>query len=91
MPYHHLTEKERYVIEHLIIHGLSYREIGRRLNRHHTTISREVKRNWKGLGRYWHIHTQVEAERTKSRARHWRKLKNKRLYNYVIKRITVGA
>ena len=45
MSYFHLTSEERYVISHLALYGLSLREIGRRLNRHHTTISREIKRN----------------------------------------------
>ena len=44
MPYSHLALKERCVIYHFILYGLSLREIGRRLNRHHTTISREIKR-----------------------------------------------
>ena len=43
MSYIHLTLEERYVIYHLVLYGLSLREIGRRLNRHHMTISREVK------------------------------------------------
>ncbi len=46
MSYTHLTEYERYVIYHLKLHKLSNREIGRRLSRSHTTIAREVKRNW---------------------------------------------
>lgn len=45
MPYHHLTENERYVISHLKVAGFSLREIGRRLGRHHATISREIIRN----------------------------------------------
>ena len=45
MSYTHLSSKERYVISHLVLHGLSLREISRRLQRHHTTISREIKRN----------------------------------------------
>ena len=45
MSYFHLTSEERYVISHLVLYGLSLCEIGRRLNRHHTTISREIKRN----------------------------------------------
>ena len=45
MSYSHLTLQERYVIYHLVLYGLSYREIGRRLNRRHTTITREVKRD----------------------------------------------
>ncbi len=54
MSYKHLTSNDRYIIYHLVVFGLGYREIGRRLGNHHTTISREIKRNWKGHGRYWH-------------------------------------
>lgn len=87
MSYAHLTYNDRYVIHHLVIHGLSYREIGRRLNRHHTTISREIKRNWKGWGKYWHEPSQQEADTKKHIARHVRKRNNKKLYNYVTHRI----
>jgi IS30 family transposase len=48
MSYAHLSLEERYVIYHLVLYGfygLSLRDIGRRLNRHHMTISREIKRN----------------------------------------------
>ncbi|MDT8318265.1 MAG: helix-turn-helix domain-containing protein, partial [bacterium] len=45
MSYTHFTEKERYVISHLRLAKFSLREIGRRLGRHHTSISREIKRN----------------------------------------------
>ena len=45
MSYTHLTENERYVISHLHIADFSLREIARRLKRHHSTISRELKRN----------------------------------------------
>ncbi|PCI03054.1 MAG: IS30 family transposase, partial [Zetaproteobacteria bacterium] len=45
MSYQHFSENERYVIYHLKLWGLSLREIGRRLGRHHTSISREIKRN----------------------------------------------
>jgi len=45
MSYTHLSSKERYVISHLVHYGLSLREISRLLQRHHTTISREIKRN----------------------------------------------
>ena len=43
MSYQHLSENERYVISHLQ-YSFSIREIARRLNRHHSTISREFKR-----------------------------------------------
>lgn len=87
MSYQHLTLNDRYVIHHLIVYGLSYREIGRRLGKHHTTIGREVKRNWEGWGRYWHVPSQQVAESKKLIARHKRKRSYKKLYNYVIHRI----
>jgi IS30 family transposase len=87
MSHTHLSLNERYVIHHLIVFGLSYREIGRRLKRHHTTISREVQRNWKGWGSYWHEAAQKEADKKKHKARHHRKRDNKQLYNYVMRRI----
>lgn len=43
MSYQHLSEKERHVISHLQS-SFSLREIARRLGRHHSTISREFKR-----------------------------------------------
>jgi transposase, IS30 family len=45
MPYHHFTANEQYVIAHMTMAGFSLREIGRRLGRHYTNISREIKRN----------------------------------------------
>ena len=45
MSYCHLSSQERYVIYHLVLYGLSLPEIGRRLQRHHTTLSHEIKRH----------------------------------------------
>jgi IS30 family transposase len=45
VSYCHLSSQERYVISHLVLYGFSLREIGRRLKRHHATLSREIKRN----------------------------------------------
>ena len=45
MPYTHLTENKRHVISHLNVAGFTFREIARRIRRHHTTVSREFKRN----------------------------------------------
>ena len=49
MSYTHLTLKERYVIYHLQLCRLSIREIARRLQRAHTTISREIQRNQRAV------------------------------------------
>lgn len=45
MPYHHLTESHRRLIEDLHGAGNSNRAIGRQMGRCHTTISRELKRH----------------------------------------------
>ena len=45
MSHCHLTSRERFAIEQLLLYGLSRREIGRRLGRHHSTIGREIGRN----------------------------------------------
>lgn len=71
MSYTHLTARDRYVISHL--HGqMSYREIARRLGRHHTTISREIKRNKPPHSTYWYyfIEHDVQLKRHKARCFH---------------------
>ena len=87
MPYEHINSHERYVIYHLLLWGLSYREIGRRLDRHHTTICREAKRNGRLFACYWNEYAQILADERSHQARHARKRDNKRLYRYVMSRI----
>jgi transposase, IS30 family len=89
MSYAQLTPEERYVIYHLKLHGLSYREIGRRLNRHHATISREVERNGPGDPDevYWHEAAQERALQRRCRARHNRKYDHAPLVTYVERRL----
>lgn len=45
MSYHHLTTFERGRIQELLSLGYSHRLIAQKLNRHHSTIGREVQRN----------------------------------------------
>ena len=45
MPYTHLAQEERFLISKLFQAGWSRRKIAGELGCHHTTISREVKRN----------------------------------------------
>jgi len=75
MSYAQLTAEERYVIYHLKLFKLSLREIARRLNRHHTTISREIQRN--GAARpewvYWHQDAHRRALQRRQQPRHQRK------------------
>ena len=90
MSYSHLTLEERYVIYHLVLYGLSYREIGHRINRHHATISREVKRNratYADDAVYWHESGQEFADQRKKRPRHTAKRSNAQLVKYVRQKI----
>ena len=90
MSYSHLTLQERYVIYHLVLYGLSYREIGRRLNRHHTAITREVQRNgprYTDDGVYWHEAAQDYADQRKYKARHCRRRSIPQLVRYVQNKI----
>ena len=73
MSYFHLTSEERYVISHLALYGLSLREIGRRLNRHHTTISREIRRNrptYADDAVYWYDAAQYFLDKRKRMPHH---------------------
>jgi len=85
MPYAQLISEERYVIYHLKLFGLSHREIGRRLKRHHTTISREMEHNGPDYptGVYWHEAAQARAIERRCKPRHYRKRVNQKLLGYV--------
>lgn len=87
MPYTHLTERERYVISHLHVSGISLREIGHRLGRSHTTISREIRRNGHPGTVYWYTFTHNQAIARRSLARHKRRQNNNRLMRYVERRL----
>lgn len=69
--------------------GLSVREIGRRLGRHHTVISRELKRNRWGDG-YEAIRAQTLVNKRKIVSRHRHPLKNKLVYSYVLEKLGEG-
>ena len=90
MSYTHLTEQERYVISHLTCAGFSLREIGRRINRNHATVSRELKRNDDPVYKntvYWYYWTHPEALKRRHKTRHHRRRSNKRLVNYVQRKL----
>jgi len=84
-----LTEEERDRIAVLYARGVSVREIGRLLEREHTTISREVKRNRFGEA-YNAIHAQHVAEERKSNAGKRYPLKDKNTYAYVLEKLKEG-
>jgi IS30 family transposase len=75
MPYTHLTPHDRYVISHLKSAQYSLREIARRLGRHHTTISREIRRNGPTHpgGVYWYYQIDPVVEKRRHQAKHYRR------------------
>jgi len=82
MSYTHLTARDRYVISHL--HSqMSYREIARRLGRHHTTISREIKRNKPPHSTYWYYFIERDVELKRHTARCFRRQSHLPLVEYV--------
>src|SRR5210317_761788 len=86
MSYCHLSSEERYVISYLVLSDLSLREIGRRIGRHHSTISREIKRNrptYADDAVYWYDAAQQYADHRKAKAHHWRRKSNAQLVHYV--------
>lgn len=91
MSYNQLSIQERYVIYHLVLYGLGFCEIGRRLNRAASTISREVKRN-KGLFQpvYWHEAADKFSKSRRAKAPRPSKRENSVLYKYVEEKLREG-
>ena len=83
MSYTHFTAKERHTLMFLLQMNLSFREIGRRLGRHHTTVSREVSRNARKIGCYWDEAAHYYGSDRRRQPRHEIKRSNKDLLNYV--------
>lgn len=91
MLYQHINVKERYSLMYLLQMNLSYREIGRRLNRSHTSISREVKRN--GRQYPWCYVDDVadkKAQQRRCKPTHKKKRNNHSLYNRVLHKLHLG-
>ena len=91
LSYKHLNLEERYVIHHLKLYGLSFREIGRRLKRSVSTISRELKRNterWQIV--YWYEDAQYFAKQRRSQSRRPTKKTTEQLYKYVVQGLQMG-
>ena len=86
MSYRHLSLNERYVIHHLCLYGLSRREIARRLERHHSTIDRELRRNGPLYedGVYVHEVAQWRADARLRWQRPHRRRDHAQLYSYAV-------
>jgi IS30 family transposase len=69
MSHKQVTQVERYLISHYRKQGVSQAEIARRLQRHPSTISREVRRNHHMPGSYVAEIAQAHANGRRSRSR----------------------
>lgn len=90
LQYSHLSRCERTLIKNWRHLGISVREIGRRLNRSHTTISREIRRNlW--FGRHYYVRSAQEfyEARLKRRAQRFR-LKSPAIRCFVHEKMALG-
>jgi len=72
MSHVHLNVQERIAIFYLRQMRLSFRAIGRRLDRDHTTISREYRRNRLPHAIYWYGTAQALAEGSVQNLSHFR-------------------
>jgi IS30 family transposase len=88
--YLHLNKTERTLIKDWKNRGISLREIGRRLNRSHTTISRELRRNlWCGQHYYIRGAQEIYEHRLKRRAKRYR-LKTESIRRFVHQKLAIG-
>lgn len=90
MAYHHLNARERMCIFYLDQSGLSLRAIGRKLNRSHTSISRELKRNKRKAGCYCDHAAHQFSDARKATPRHSKRFSYEPLKNYVREKLRLG-
>jgi len=86
----YLTERERDLLAVWRAQAISIREIGRRLRRHPSVISRELKRNGYGDNGYVAILASAKARQRKRRAGLRQPLKYPWLYSHVLERLRWG-
>src|SRR5512145_3490872 len=70
MRYHQLTSEERYTLSALRMEGLNQLQIAKRLERHRSTICRELQRNsarWDGAYRPSKAIERTSGRRSRSR------------------------
>ena len=87
MNYHHLSLFEREKLALLKAKGISFREIGRQLNRSHTTLIREYGNKAKYGRQYIPCKAQAKADKTESLQRTKAPLKNPKVFLYVRRKL----
>ncbi len=86
MPHKHLSAEERLFIEIFLDKDMSIREIAKSLNRNHTSISRELRRNSTHSG-YRAVTAQRRAESRRMQPRHFRRQQHAPLVAYVERKL----
>ena len=90
-PYKQIIQDERDLIAHLHAKGLTRSEIARQIGRNKSTISREIRRNGSGIYDVYLSHkAQTRAAMRKSESGQRPRLKNKRIRQYVIRKLKEG-
>ncbi len=91
MSYTHLSPRERTGLFYMYHVGYSLREIGRRVQRSHSTVSRELPRNGRPFGQcYCDRFAQREANIRKQQPRHRHAYHNQALRDYVNAKLKLG-
>ena len=93
--YQQLSLAEREIVYGMLQQGKSYRAIGKKLKRSHTSISRELRRNIKYGNEYFHntylpCRAQTLADKRMSQQRYKAPLKNPAIFLYVRKNLRQG-
>jgi IS30 family transposase len=91
-PYRHLTIEEREEIAVGLAKGLSFREIGRRLKRNASTITRELRRSYPPKNKvHYRATTAQKLSRLRLKNSHsLARLKSDVLRNFVIEKLKIG-
>ena len=90
-PYKQIKQDERDFIAHYHAKGLSHAEIGRRIGRNKSTISRELRRNGSGVYDVYLAHkAQARASIRKQESGQRPRLKDPRIKRYVIRKLKAG-
>jgi transposase, IS30 family len=91
MSYSHLSARERMGLFYMHQSGYSLREIGRRLGRSHTSLSRELNRNARPIGScYCDRYAQQRAEQRRAIPRHYARHGHEELHSYVNAKVNLG-
>jgi len=86
----HLTQRDRELIYLYFNHGYSTRDIGKKISRDHSVVSREIKRNKSPNGKYYPFDAQKIAQMRKLDANKSNPLKDPLVLRYAKKKLQEG-